>query len=229
MKTSTSRILTTHTGSLPRNEAMQDLLRTRQDRLELDMDVFAAETENAVAEVTQKQMDIGIDVINDGEQGRAQYATYVKDRLTGFDGELKNRARLRLDDEEFPGFAARQGPSSRYIPQPACTGPIAWNDWPAVQRDIDRLKAAAEKAQAEEFFMTSASPGVIANFLPNEYYADEEAYLYALAEVMKDEYKAIADSGLLLQLDCPDPFVHGFEKVYRKEKNSVFRTLHMSE
>ena len=204
MKTSTSRILTTHTGSLPRNEAMQDLLRTRQDRLELDMDVFAAETENAVAEVTQKQMDIGIDVINDGEQGRAQYATYVKDRLTGFDGELKNRARRRLDDEEFPEFAARQGPSSRYIPQPACTGPIAWNDWPAVQRDIDRLKAAAEKAQAEEFFMTSASPGVIANFLPNEYYADEEAYLYALAEVMKDEYKAIADSGLLLQLDCPD-------------------------
>ena len=204
MKTSTSRILTTHTGSLPRNEAMQDLLRTRQDRLELDMDVFAAETENAVAEITQKQMDIGIDVINDGEQGRAQYATYVKDRLTGFDGELKNRARRRLDDEEFPEFAARQGPSSRYIPQPACTGPIAWNDWPAVQKDIDRLKAAAEKAQAEEFFMTSASPGVIANFLPNEYYPDEEAYLYALAEVMKEEYKAIADSGLLLQLDCPD-------------------------
>ena len=204
MKTSTSRILTTHTGSLPRNEAMQDLLRTRQDRLELDMDVFAAETENAVAEITQKQMDIGIDVINDGEQGRAQYATYVKDRLTGFDGELKNRARRRLDDEEFPEFAARQGPSSRYIPQPACTGPIAWNDWPAVQKDIDRLKAAAEKAQAEEFFMTSASPGVIANFLPNEYYPDEEAYLYALAEVMKDEYKVIADSGLLLQLDCPD-------------------------
>jgi 5-methyltetrahydropteroyltriglutamate--homocysteine methyltransferase len=204
MKTSTSRILTTHTGSLPRNEAMQDLLRTRQDRLELDMDVFAAETENAVTEVTQKQMDIGIDVINDGEQGRAQYATYVKDRLTGFDGELKNRARRRLDDEEFPEFAARQGPSSRYIPQPACTGPITWNDWPAVQRDIDRLKAAAEKAKAEEFFMTSASPGVIANFLPNEFYPGEEAYLYALAEVMKDEYKAIADSGLLLQLDCPD-------------------------
>jgi 5-methyltetrahydropteroyltriglutamate--homocysteine methyltransferase len=204
MKTSTSRILTTHTGSLPRNEAMQDLLRTRQDRLELDMDVFAAETENAVTEVTQKQMDIGIDVINDGEQGRAQYATYVKDRLTGFDGELKNRARRRLDDEEFPEFAARQGPSSRYIPQPACTGPITWNDWPAVQRDIDRLKAAAEKAKEEEFFMTSASPGVIANFLPNEFYPGEEAYLYALAEVMKDEYKAIADSGLLLQLDCPD-------------------------
>lgn len=204
MKTSTSRILTTHTGSLPRNPAMQDLLRTRQDRLELDMDVFATETENAVAEVTQKQMEIGIDVINDGEQGRAQYATYVKDRLTGFDGELKNRARRRLDDEEFPEFAAQQGPSSRNIPQPACTGPIAWSDWPAVQMDIDRLKAAAEQAKAEEFFMTSASPGVIANFLPNEYFPDEESYLYALAEVMKDEYKAIADSGLLLQLDCPD-------------------------
>ena len=101
MKTSTSRILTTHTGSLPRNEAMQGLLRTRQDRLELDMDVFTAETENAVTEVTQKQMEIGIDVINDGEQGRAQYATYVKGRLTGFDGEMKKLARRSLEEEEL--------------------------------------------------------------------------------------------------------------------------------
>ena len=204
MKTSTSRILTTHTGSLPRSEVMQDLLRTQQDRLEVDQDVFTTESEKAVADVAQRQVDIGIDVVNDGEQGRAQYATYVKERLTGFDGERLIRSRPRLDDEDFPEFAAQQRPSSRNIPQPACTGPIAWNDWPAVQRDIDRLKAAADQAQAEEFFMTSASPGVIANFLPNDFYPTEEAYLYALADVMKDEYKAIADSGLLLQIDCPD-------------------------
>ena len=204
MKTSTSRILTTHTGSLPRSEVMQDLLRTQQDQLELDQDVFSAETEKAVAEVAQHQVAIGMDVVNDGEQGRAQYATYVKERLTGFDGERMIRSRPRLDDEDFPEFAQQQRPSSRNIPQPACTGPIFWNDWPAVQRDIDRLKAAADQAKAEEFFMTSASPGVIANFLPNDFYPTEEAYLYALADVMKDEYKAIADSGLLLQIDCPD-------------------------
>ena len=204
MKTSTSRILTTHTGSLPRSEVMQDLLRTQQDQLELDQKVFTAESEKAVAEVARHQVDIGIDVVNDGEQGRAQYATYVKERLTGFDGEQLIRSRPRLDDEDFPEFAVQQRPSSRNIPQPACTGPIAWSDWPAVQRDINRLKTAADQAQAEEFFMTSASPGVIANFLPNDFYPTEEAYLYALADVMKDEYKAIVDSGLLLQIDCPD-------------------------
>ena len=93
MKTSTSRILTTHTGSLPRSEVMQDLLRTQQDQLELDQKVFTAESEKAVAEVARHQVDIGIDVVNDGEQGRAQYATYVKERLTGFDGEQLIRSR----------------------------------------------------------------------------------------------------------------------------------------
>ena len=204
MKTSTSRILTTHTGSLPRSEVMQDLLRTQQDQLDLDQSIFSVESEKAVAEVAQHQVEIGIDVVNDGEQGRAQYATYVKERLTGFDGERQIRSRPRLDDEDFPEFARQQRPSSRNIPQPTCTGTIAWSDWSAVQKDIDRLKAAADQAQAEEFFMTSASPGVIANFLPNDFYPTEEAYLYALAGVMKDEYKAIADSGLLLQIDCPD-------------------------
>ena len=94
--------------------------------------------------------------------------------------------------------------SSRNMPQPACTGPIAWKDWPAVERDIASLREASSGRPVEEVFMTAASPGVIANFLPNEYYATEEGYLYALAEVMKDEYNAIAGAGLILQLDCPD-------------------------
>ena len=144
-------------------------------------------------------------MINDGEQGRSQYATYVKERLSGFEGERLVRARPRLDDADFPDFAASQSHlSSRNMPQPACTGPIAWKDWPAVERDIDNLKTASEGSGIEEVFMTAASPGVIANFLPNEFYDGEEAYLYALADVMKDEYKAIVDSGLLLQIDCPD-------------------------
>ena len=152
-----------------------------------------------------RQRSIGIDVVNDGEQGRSQYATYVKERLSGFEGERMIRARPRLDDADFPDFAATQTHfSSRNLPQPACTGPIAWKDWPAVLQDIENLKAAAADSTAEEVFMTAASPGVIANFLPNEYYPTEEAYLYALADVMKDEYNAIVDAGLLLQIDCPD-------------------------
>ncbi len=204
MKRSESKILTTHTGSLPRSPSVQDLLLTRQERRRLDQDLFASGVDEAVAEVVAHQSEIGLDVINDGEQGRAQYATYVQDRLTGFEGERANRARPRLDDIDFPEYAAVRNTGSANIPQPACTGPIAWKDWPAVQKDIDRLKSATAQAPSAEIFMTAASPGVIANFLPNEYYPTEEAYLYALAEVMKDEYNAIASAGLLLQIDCPD-------------------------
>ena len=205
MKRSASRILTTHTGSLPRSPRLQELLREREEQRDFDPAVFAAGVREGVAEAVSKQEQAGVDVVNDGEQGRSQYATYVKERLTGFEGERMVRARPRLDDADFPDFAATQTHmSSRNMPQPACTGPIGWRDFPAVQQDIDNLKAATADSQAEEVFMTAASPGVIANFLPNEYYPTEEAYLYALADVMKDEYNAIVDAGLLLQIDCPD-------------------------
>lgn len=205
MKRSVARILTTHTGSLPRSPRLQELLREREEQRDFDAAILAAGVREGVAEVVARQRNAGIDVVNDGEQGRSQYATYVKERLTGFEGERTVRARPRLDDADFPEFAATQTHfSSRNLPQPACTGPIAWKDWPAVQQDIETLKNATADSQAEEIFMTAASPGVIANFLPNEYYPTEESYLYGLAEVMKDEYNAIAEAGLLLQLDCPD-------------------------
>lgn len=205
MKRSTSRILTTHTGSLPRSPELQELLRAREEQRLSDAATFAAGVRQGVAAVVNRQSAAGIDVINDGEQGRSQYATYVKERLTGFEGERRIRARPRLDDIDFPAYAEqRNQSSSTTMPQPTCSGPVGWKDFGAVQQDIDNLKAAAESVQTEEVFMTSASPGVIANFLPNEYYATEEEYLYALAEVMKDEYQAIVNAGLLLQLDCPD-------------------------
>jgi 5-methyltetrahydropteroyltriglutamate--homocysteine methyltransferase len=205
MRRSETRILTTHTGSLPRSPELQKLLRSRLDPEAAEAEEFRTGVEEGVADVVAKQVAIGIDVINDGEQGRVQYATYVKDRLTGFDGEQVLRARPRLDMLDFPEFAAQSGvSSSATIPWPACTGPIAWKDKDAVQRDIQRLQNATKDAKAEEVFMTAASPGVIANFLHNEHYATEEEYLYALADVMKDDYKAIVDSGLLLQIDCPD-------------------------
>jgi 5-methyltetrahydropteroyltriglutamate--homocysteine methyltransferase len=156
-----------------------------------------------VADVVQQQIAIGLDVINDGEQERSQYATYVKERLTGFEGERLIRARPRLGDTDFPDYVATHQ-SSTSIPQPACTDPITWKDKEAVQRDIATLQAAIGAHQVEEVFMTAASPGVIANFLPNEYYPTEEAYLYALAEAMRHEYQAIVQAGFLLQIDCPD-------------------------
>ena len=205
MKRSESRILTTHTGSLPRSPELQELLRSRLDPKAGEAEEFRTGVDEGVADAVAKQFEIGIDVINDGEQGRVQYATYVKDRLTGFDGEQLLRARPRIDMMDFPEFAAQSGvSSSATIPWPACTGPIAWKDKDAVQRDIQRLQAATSGVKAEEVFITAASPGVIANFLVNEHYPSEEEYLYALAEVMKDDYKAIVDSGLLLQIDCPD-------------------------
>jgi 5-methyltetrahydropteroyltriglutamate--homocysteine methyltransferase len=203
MKRSTSRILTTHTGSLPRSRELQEILRLREEHRPFDQDAFATSVRTAVADVVQQQSSIGLDVLNDGEQGRSQYAAYVKERLTGFEGERLIRARPRLGDADFPEYVATHQ-SSTAIPQPACTGPIAWRDKDAVQQDIANLKAAVEARPAEEVFMTAASPGVIANFLPNEYYPTEEAYLYALAEVMKEEYQAIVQAGLLLQVDCPD-------------------------
>lgn len=203
MKRSTSRILTTHTGSLPRSRELQELLRLREERRPLDPDTFATTVRAAVAAVVQQQVATGLDLINDGEQGRSQYAPYVKERLTGFDGERLIRARPRLGDADFPEYVVTHQ-SSASIPQPACTGPVAWKDRDAVQQDIANLKDAVANLQVEEVFMTAASPGVIANFLPNEYYPTEEAYLYALADAMKEEYQAIVQAGFLLQVDCPD-------------------------
>ncbi len=206
MQRSTARILTTHTGSLPRSPGLQDWLRLREEGHGFDLDAFEAAVRTTVNEVMQKQIEIGLDVINDGEQSKSQYAAYVKERLTGFEGEREIRARPRLGDDEFPEFAAQGGThlSSTSIPQPACTAPIACKDREAVQKDIANLKAGMDETRGEDVFMTAASPGVIANFLPNAYYPSDEAYLYALADAMKEEYHAIVDAGFLLQIDCPD-------------------------
>ncbi|MBI4639377.1 MAG: hypothetical protein HY731_01715, partial [Candidatus Tectomicrobia bacterium] len=165
MQQSTSKILTTHTGSLPRSPKLQELLRLREERRPLDQHLFEAGVREAVVEVVQQQIDAGLDVINDGEQGRAQYATYVKERLTGFEGDRLVRARPRLGDADFPEYATMMRQTSTVTPQPACTGPIAWKDREAIQKDIDNLKAAIVGRKVEEVFMTAASPGVIATFL----------------------------------------------------------------
>jgi 5-methyltetrahydropteroyltriglutamate--homocysteine methyltransferase len=144
-----------------------------------------------------------LSVLNDGEQGRADYTIYVKDRLTGFAGESSSWPNPDVD--EFPEWTemARQF-APPFQKRPACTGPIEWKDWPAVERDIQNLKDAAAASGADDVFMTSPSPGQIGRFLQNRYYPSDEKYLYTLADVMKREYRAIVDAGFLLQLDCPD-------------------------
>jgi 5-methyltetrahydropteroyltriglutamate--homocysteine methyltransferase len=203
MQRSTDRILTTHTGSLPRTAKVVELLLAEQKKPGARRAELTAAVREAVAYVVQKQIECGLDIINDGEQGRTDYTVHVLDRLTGFQGE--STPPLGAGDEEFPELAQLLKQfASPFQHRPACSGPVDWKDWPAAQADIDTAKAATSGAKAEEFFMTSPSPGQIARYLKNKYYRSEEAYLFALADVMRREYKAIVDAGLILQLDCPD-------------------------
>ena len=203
MQRSTERILTTHTGSLPRPPDLSATLEALDAGTLPDPAAFEARVQRAVAEIGRQQVDAGVDIINDGEQGKVGYSTYVKHRLTGFGGQ--SSAAVRADWADFPEAAARQGMArSTTIARPACDGPVTWKDREAVQKDIAHLKAALPAVQPTEVFMTAASPGVIAHFLRNEYYPSREAYLARLADVMKEEYDAIHQAGFVLQIDCPD-------------------------
>jgi 5-methyltetrahydropteroyltriglutamate--homocysteine methyltransferase len=203
MKRSSERILTTHTGSLPRSPRVVELLLAEQKQPGSQTAALDAAVATAVADVVRKQTDCGLDVINDGEQGRVDYTSYVKDRLTGFDGP--SSPPLGTGEPEFPELSALLAYfASPFQHRPACSGPVAWKDFPALEADIARAKQAMSGAKATEWFMTSPSPGQIARYLKNQHYPSDEAYLYALAEVMAREYRAIVDAGFVLQIDCPD-------------------------
>ena len=202
MKRSTTRILTTHTGSLPRPWDLVDLMLAKQDGSPTDPEALAQRVSQAVTEVVRKQSDVGVDVLNDGEQSKIGYSTYVMDRLTGFDGD--SPVLPRTDWADFPEALARIQASLTVITRPSCTGPVTRKDSDEAQKDIANLKAAVAGVNPEEVFMTAASPGVIALFLTNQYYPSREAYLSALVDLMKEEYQAIHQAGFLLQVDCPD-------------------------
>lgn len=206
MKRSTARILTTHTGSLPRPDDLTAQLIARYDGPLPDEAAFNARVRAAVAETVRREAEAGIDVVNDGEMGKLGYSTYIKDRASGFATRAgaPPRALMAPDFPEWSErFAAEQSGLHR-VRSTICAGPIAWRDFAAVARDLDNLKAAANGVPVEELFMTAASPGVIAWFIANEQYPDHESYLAALAALMRDEYNAIHRAGFLLQLDCPD-------------------------
>jgi 5-methyltetrahydropteroyltriglutamate--homocysteine methyltransferase len=203
MQRSTERILTTHTGSLPRPSKVVELLLAEESHPGARAAELADAVRAAVAEVVQKQVACGLDIINDGEQGRTDYTTHVKDRLAGFEGP--SAPPLGTGEPDFPELSAMLAYfASPFQHRPACSGPVAWKDFAAVEADIARTRSATAAAGAKEAFMTSPSPGQIARYLKNQHYPSDEAYLYALADVMAREYRAIVDAGFVLQLDCPD-------------------------
>ncbi|MDJ0699639.1 MAG: cobalamin-independent methionine synthase II family protein [Woeseiaceae bacterium] len=202
MHTSKDRILTTHVGSLPRSEAVTDVVFALENEEPVEnADVVIRD---AVDAVVAQQVATGVDLVSDGEMSKISYATYIKDRITGFDGDSDRSPPSDL--EEFPRFLERQA-SSGGTPtyrRPCCVGEIKVKDMGPVNEDLANLKSAMDRHKPVGAFMNAASPGVIALFQPNQHYPSHEAYLRALADAMSHEYRAITDAGIVLQLDSPD-------------------------
>ena len=202
MKTSRDRILTTHVGSLPRSQAVTDVLFARENGApRAEGEAVIAE---AVLDIVRRQVESGIDLVSDGEMSKISYATYIKDRLTGFDGDTPREPGLDLI--EFPRIMKRladTGATAKYR-RPRCQGEITVKDLGPAQVDIGHLQAAVDASRPQEAFINAASPGVIALFQPNDFYKTQDEYLEAVAEGMRAEYEAIVSSGILLQIDAPD-------------------------
>tara|TARA_R110002073_G_scaffold26571_2_gene87029 strand:+ start:1696 stop:2829 length:1134 start_codon:yes stop_codon:yes gene_type:complete len=199
-----TKILATHVGSLPRSQEVVDFIFARENGTEYDPAAFDACMTAAVSETVRKQVEAGIDIVSDGETSKISYATYVKDRYTGFSGDSPRNAPADL--KMFPSFLQRladDGGTPQYA-RPMCTGEVRSKGQGELQKDIDNLKAAMTDHGATRGFMNAASPGVISLFLQNDHYKTRGAYLAALADAMKAEYETIVAAGLDLQLDCPD-------------------------
>ena len=204
MQRSVDRILTTHTGSLPRPDDLTQAMFAREEGVPVDPAALAARIRSAVAEVVRKQAEVGVDVISDGEFSKPSYATYVKDRLAGFGGASHPLQYRDLVD--FPGMARRVfgDPGRARRKTPACTAPVTLRDGEAARADVANLQSALAQVKAREAFLSAASPGVISLFFRNDHYPDHKTYLFAIAEAMKHEYETVAGAGLVLQVDCPD-------------------------
>jgi 5-methyltetrahydropteroyltriglutamate--homocysteine methyltransferase len=204
MKHSLDRILTTHVGSLPRSQAVTDVVFAREREEESELPGAANTLAEAVMEVVRRQTEAGVDVVSDGEMSKISYATYIRDRITGFEGDTPREPGLDLI--EFPRLLkklADSGATAKYR-RPRCVGPIATKSLAPLEADVANLQHAAQQSHPVETFMNAASPGVIALFQPNDYYRTQEEYLEAVAEAMRVEYERISDAGILLQIDAPD-------------------------
>ena len=207
MQRSTERLLTTHIGSLPRPDHLREVLLARDQDQAYDEADLQASVRSAVNQAVQRQVEVGLDVVADGEMGKNSFVNYVRDRLTGFEGI--NPDPYPGPPEAFPEYARTlqaQMPfaaAARGTP-PLNVGPIGWKRREEVDTDIANLKSALNAKPVAEAFMTAVSPGQVLFTVPTTHYASDEEYLYALADVLKDEYKAIVDAGLILQVDSPD-------------------------
>ncbi|MFN8526972.1 MAG: cobalamin-independent methionine synthase II family protein [Chloroflexota bacterium] len=201
MRRSTDRVLTTHTGSLQRPARLLEMIQARDQGAAVDEAAFAAAKREAVADVVRKQAAVGIDVVNDGELGKPSFASYVTQRIGGFSGH-NPEYRPFADRAQFPEWAADNPPGS--MTRRYCTGDLVWRGDADVAADVGNLKAALADTTAVEAFLPAASLGIVADIMLNRHYPTEQAYLYALADAMRHEYRAITEAGLVLQIDAPD-------------------------
>jgi 5-methyltetrahydropteroyltriglutamate--homocysteine methyltransferase len=208
MKTSTDRILTTHTGSLPRPKPLIELILGREQGRRIDPAVLEAETAKAVGEIVAQQVAAGLDIVSDGEMSKPSYTTYIRHRVAGIapDQRAAEKGRdimIGRDLLAHPDFADRRRNFSD-APFPGCIGPLHYLDRGPLDRDLAHLTAAAARSKPLDVFMTAPSPGILTRFIINLHYPNEEAYVEALADVMKTEYRAIVEAGFVLQIDAPD-------------------------
>jgi len=204
MKLNSNRILATHVGSLPRSQTVVDLLFKREHAEAYDQNEFDSVMAQAVLETVRKQFEIGIDIVSDGETSKTGYATYIKDRLTGFSGDTPRQ--IALDLQDYPEFRSRMAvfAGKQGFKRQSCTGPIEYVGHTDLHKDIAHMQAALSKYPAARGFLNAASPGVVSAFQPNSYYNSHSGYVEAIGEAMQQEYETIARAGLILQLDCPD-------------------------
>lgn len=215
MKRSRDRILTTHVGSLPRPNDLLEMIRAKESGRPYDPQAYAARVRSAVADIVRKQADVGLDVIDDGEMGKPGFIPYVNERLAGFEpnrGVVGSPWKVSREVKSFPEYYEW---FARVLPSPSassvhmvCTGPISYKGHKQVQADIDNLKAALQGQKSEEAFLPAISPTSVEDWQKNAYYKTDEDYLFAIADAMHDEYKAIVDAGLLVQIDDPHLATH---------------------
>jgi 5-methyltetrahydropteroyltriglutamate--homocysteine methyltransferase len=211
MKRSTERILVTHVGSLARPHDLMEMLIARNEGKTYDREALSTHTRNAVAEVVKKQVECGIDIVNDGELGKSNFSRYTRERLSGFveraaRADFKPTSIFGRDMIEFAGYFNRGGRTSigHHGRVFYCVEPLKYIGLEEVKSDIDNLKAALQGKQVEEAFLPAIAPGTMEHWMKNEYYPSNEAYLFAIADAMHEEYKAIVDAGFILQIDDPD-------------------------
>ncbi len=224
MSSRIDRILTTHVGSLPRSQAVTDVVFARETDAPRDLASDDAVIAAAVAEVVDHQKKVGIDFVSDGEMSKISYATYIADRFSGFDGDSPRQPGQDL--VEFPALLrklAERGSTAKYR-RPRCVAPVAVKNLRPLETDISNLKAAVAAAGPHGAFMNAASPGVIALFQPNDFYPTQDAYLEALADALAVEYEAIVRSGIILQIDAPD-LAMGRHTMYRDRSLEEFEML----